>query len=127
MADLSEFRLNDHRFLETITCPLKLPFLLDNSPLSERPPVFRLMNILRLRDAIAMRLEGCQQTSDDTGRAARETEKWLLEPETAICGALLEVDGLTTRIPTVGKKQEHYTFIQVQGKLRKRSGRGLRE
>ena len=125
MADLSEFRLNDHRFLETITCPLKLPFLLDNSPLSERPPVFRQMNKLRLRDAIAMRFEGCKQTSDDTGRAARETEKWLLEPEIAICGALLEVDGLMTRIPILVKKQDHYTIIQVHGKLRKRSGRGL--
>src|SRR5690625_5141804 len=115
MADLSEFRLNDHRFLETITCPLKLPFLLDNSPLSERPPVFRQMNKLRLRDAIAMRFEGCKQTSDDTGRAARETEKWLLETEIAICGALIAVDGMMTRIPNIVMMTDHNTILQITG------------
>src|SRR5690625_6013416 len=30
-----------------------------------------------------------------------------------------------TRIPILVKKQDHYTIIQVHGKLRKRSGRGL--
>ena len=122
MACKSDFVLNDHRFLETISCPLKLPFLLEDSKLAERPPVFRQMNKLRLRDAVALQFKNCKRTSDDFLSAARETESWLKEPEVAICGAVIQNDGMVTRIPILVKKDDHYTIIQVHGKLLKRAG-----
>lgn len=125
MTFKSDFLLNDHRFIETVTCPLKYSFLLQDSKLAERPPVFRQLNKLRLRDAIALQFENCKRTSDDFLTAAAETESWLKEREVAICGAVIKKEGLVTRIPILLKRDDHYTIIQVHGKLRKRPGRAV--
>src|SRR5690554_8020285 len=113
------FFLNDHRFLEAVSCPLKLPFLLQDSELAGRPPVFRQKNKLRLRDAVALQFENRRQTSDSFVTAAKETKEWLREPEVAICGAVIQSGNLLARIPVLVKNADHLTIVQVHGKLRR--------
>jgi hypothetical protein len=113
--------INDHFFLQALSCPLKIPFLLNNSLLGSERPVFRQRNKLHLRDAVALRYQHRKYTTAHTGTAAAETSEWLKKDDVTICGAVLQTGKRQTRIPILVKKKDKFTIVQVHGKLRKSS------
>lgn len=119
MQEKPDFLVNDHFFLEALSCPLKIPFLLSNSSLGSERPVYRQRNKLHLRDAVALRYIHRKYTSVNTAVAAEETYKWLNHDSVAICGAVLQSGNRLTRIPILVKENEKFTIVQVHGKLRK--------
>lgn len=121
MQENPNLLVNDHFFLEALSCPLKIPFLLNNSGLGSDRPVYRQRNKLHLRDAVALRYKFRKYTSVNTLVAAKETTKWLSHERVAICGAVLQSENRSTRIPILVKENEKFTIVQVHGKLRKNS------
>ena len=115
------FLVNDHFFLQAISCPLKIPFLLNNSNLGSDRPVYRQRNKLHLRDAVVQRYGERRFTSASTQIAEKETSEWLKLERVAICGAVLQSGRRITRIPILLKEGEKFTIVQVHGKLRKSS------
>lgn len=113
--------INDHFFLQGLSCPLKIPFLLNKSLLGSDRPVFRQRNKLHLRDAVALRYQHRKYTTAHSGTAAAETAEWLKKDEVTICGAVLQTGKRQTRIPILVKEKEKFTIVQVHGKLRKSS------
>jgi hypothetical protein len=115
------FLINDHFFMQAISCPLKIPFLQQNSTLGSDRPVFRQRNKLHLRDAVALRYSHRKYTSASAKSAAKETLNWLKEDSVTICGAVLQTGERLTRIPILVKEKQRFTIVQVHGKLRKSS------
>lgn len=113
--------INDHFFIQALSCPLKIPFLEERSRLAPNRPVYRRANKLHLRDAIATRYGHRKYTAEDTEIAASETKKWLTRDSVTICGAVLQTEVRQTRIPILIKEKEKFTIVQVHGKLRKKS------
>lgn len=111
--------INDTLFQQGISCPLKLFHYREERKFSALP--YKQRNKLRLRDAVAFQYENLKFTSDNTKTAAGETKKWLKEPNVTVCGAVIESDGCHTRIPILRKQKNHFSVIQIHGKLRKRS------
>ena len=121
MQDEPQTLINDHVFLQSLRCPLKIPFLMRNSGLGSDRPVFRQRNKLHLRDAIALRYSHRKYTTAHTLAAAEETAGWLANDYVTICGAVLQTDERQTRIPILVKEKSKFTIVQVHGKLRKSS------
>ena len=121
MQEEPQTHINDHAFLQALRCPLKIPFLLNNSGLGTDRPVFRQRNKLHLRDAIALRYSQRKYTTAHTLAAAEETAKWMENDYVTICGAVLRTDERQTRIPILVKEKKKITIVQVHGKLRKSS------
>jgi hypothetical protein len=113
--------INDHYFQQAVSCPLKMYFMAGDGSLFPEKPIFRQRNKLNLRNAAALRFPGVQYTSDPIQLAAMETEGWLRDHQTAICGAVIIHDGLVTRIPILVKDGNRLIIIQIHGKLRKES------
>lgn len=121
MRDEPHFLVNDHFFLQAISCPLKISFLLKNSNLGSDRPIYRQRNKLHLRDAVVLRYPERKFTSPGTQIAVEETRKWLKLERAAICGAVLQSGNRLTRIPVLVKEGNKFTIVQVHGKLRKSS------
>jgi hypothetical protein len=118
--------LNDDLFLNSLSCPLKYGFKKeDYNRRVANKLLFRQRNKLHLRDAVAMRFSSRKQTSKRRDLAAQETKEWLKMPMVAISGAVLQLNGVETRIPLLIKKGDHLTIVQVHGRLRKRSEGGV--
>jgi hypothetical protein len=122
-----DFLINDHFFLEALSCPLKIHHLVKHRKIAATRPVYRQRNKLNLRDAVALRFSNCKHTSNELEKACDETEKWLHEDEVAVCGAVLQIENVITRIPILIKKDTRFTVIQIHGKLRKPSERSTIE
>jgi hypothetical protein len=116
----SKIIINDNLFHQTISCPLKFFHIAQNTK-SRGPLPFKQRNKLMLRDAVAQRFQNVKFTSDETVKAARETEVWLQEKVVTICGAVIEWNNYRTRIPVLVKNGSEFTIVQIHGKLRKRS------
>ena len=69
-----------------------------------------------LREALAQQFEGIRYTSARTEDATAETENWLRENQTAICGAVVTFSDIRARIPILLKENNELTIIQVHGK-----------
>ena len=122
MTEKETIAINDDLFLNTVSCPLKFNHITNDYLNRDSSKLyFRQRNKLHIRDAIATRFDNCKHTSNSTGAAWKETEKWVQEESVAICGAVISQNNLLTRIPILVKKGEKLTIIQVHGKLRKRS------
>ena len=117
----SERVINDHYFLETLRCPLKYSFLISGDYPDASRPVYRQRNKLNIRDAVATLFANVRYTSNETAVALKETEKWLVEDDVTICGAVVKAGVFLTRIPILVKNGEELTVIQIHGKLRKRT------
>lgn len=113
--------INDHIFLQSIRCPLKVPFLMADSSLGSDKPVYRQRNKLHLRDAIAIRYSNRKYTSAESRTAVEETSEWINEDQVCICGAVLQTRERQTRIPILVKEKHKFIIVQVHGKLRKSS------
>jgi len=113
--------MNDHHFLQALSCPLKIHYLNVDRKSNSPRDYFRQRNKLHLRDAVAIRFSEVRHTSNDIDEAKKETEKWLQESEVAICGAVIQHDEYLTRIPILIKSSAGLSIIQIHGKLRKRT------
>ena len=123
MKNSSHFFITDHVFHQTISCPLKLHFNLDEDTTSKKRDPFRQLNKLALRDAIAQRFSDLKQTDDRVEKAAEQTQKWLKLKNVTICGAVIKTDQFLTRIPILRKQGDELTVMQVHGKLNKHGAR----
>ena len=115
-------RIYDNTFHQAISCPLKLYHIAARPGSSSEKVGYRHRNKLQLRDVIALRFGKRRFTSDSLSDAEKETKEWLREENTAVCGAVLRTGNFSTRIPLLVKEKDHYTIVQVHGKLRKRTG-----
>jgi len=113
--------INDHLFVQTVSCPLKHAFITESGLFSGKRPVYRQRNKLHLRDALAVCFENTRHTSDDIESAIDQTKNWLQDEKSAICGAVLRSENQLTRIPVLVKNGNRLTIVQVHGKLRKRT------
>lgn len=111
--------ITDHLFLDTISCPLKLKFNLQEKGRKEKNYPFQRRNKLLLRDTLASRFANVHHTSDATEQAYQETQRWLKKKNVSICGAVLRRENLLTRIPILVKEKDQITIIQIHGKLLK--------
>lgn len=123
MKNSNHFFITDHLFQQTISCPLKLHFNLDEDTTSKKRDPFRQLNKLALRDAIAQRFANLRNTDDRVEKAAEQTQKWLELKNVTICGAVIKTDQFLTRIPILRKQGDELTVMQVHGKLNKHGSR----
>ena len=118
MKNSGEFTITDHLFHQTISCPLKLSFILKKNNTWFGASNLRQRNKLELRNAIARTYPNPKFTDDDSDTAYLQTKDWLENNSVvSICGAVLKTDHFLTRIPVLFKKGEQIQIIQVHGKL----------
>jgi len=120
-----EKEINDSLFLKAISCPLKLYHKSKSS--STRSPYlpFKQRNKLQLRNAVSYQFSNLKFTSDSVSVAEKETKTWLKESNVVICGAVIRYGNFASRIPILVKEGEHFTIVQVHGKLKKRIHDGV--
>ena len=117
--------INDHHFLQALSCPLKIHYL-NNVRRADLPrDFFRQRNKLHVRDAVATRFSRIKHTSNDIELAKIETKKWLKSHNVTICGAVIQHGEFLTRIPILIKTSSEITIIQIHGKLRKRTSEAI--
>jgi hypothetical protein len=112
--------ITDNQFQRFVSCPLKLFHLSRRDRHRNRFLPFQQRNKLHIRNIIASTWPDTVHTSDSVEKAAAETRAWLKEENITICGAVVQSDGLLTRIPILRKEGKHLIIIQVHGKLRKK-------
>ena len=85
MTEKETIAINDDLFLNTVSCPLKFNHITNGYLNRDSSKLyFRQRNKLHIRDAIATRFDNCKHTSNSTGAAWKETEKWVQEESVAI-------------------------------------------
>jgi len=118
MKTAGELTITDHLFHQTISCPLKLQFILQRNSAGLGDSNLRQRNKLMLRNAIAKTYPNPKFTDNDTDTALNQTKDWLNNNAgVTICGAVIKTDNFLTRIPILFKKGRHLQIIQVHGKL----------
>ena len=122
-----DVHIRDYIFRETVSCPLKLKFILEEDFNEQREDHFRRRTKRMLREAAAQLFGEVQYASDRTLTAAGETREWLKKDNNVICGAVLETQNVRTRIPILVKESDQLTIVQVHGKLMKGAGRSVFE
>ncbi len=120
MRKTGSVHIRDYIFRETISCPLKRSFLLQEGFNEQREDLFRRKTKRMLREAIAQQYQNIQFTSDRTDEAAKETEIWLKEDYAAICGAVVNHENIRARIPILIKEKNEISVLQVHSKAVKR-------
>jgi len=109
--------IRDYLFRETVSCPLKYRFILDENFNDQREDLFRRKTKRMTREAVARLFDDTEYTSNSAEVAAEETQRWLMRENVTICGAVLKNGNLRARIPILMKKGDELTIIQVHGKL----------
>lgn len=108
--------IRDYIFRETVSCPLKLSFLLKEKYNDQREDLFRRKVKRTLRESLARQFDNLRYTSDSADLAVAETEEWLQQENVAICGALIRTDQVRARIPILLKNDNKLSLIQIHGK-----------
>lgn len=119
--------IRDYIFRETVSCPLKLQFILEEDFNDQRDDLFRRKTKRMLREAAAQLFGEVQYASDRTETAAGETREWLKKDNIVICGAVLEEQNVRSRIPILVKQGSHLKIVQVHGKLMKGAAQAIFE
>lgn len=120
MKKTGSVHIRDYIFRETVSCPLKRSFLLQQGFNEQREDLFRRKTKRMLRESVAQQFKNIQFTSDRTDKAATETVNWLENDYTAICGAVITHENLRARIPVLIKEKNEITLLQIHSKVVKR-------
>jgi len=114
-----DLSIRDYTFRETVSCPLKMLFLLKEKYNDQRDDLFRRRTKRILRESVARQFASIRFTSKSTAVAAKETEKWLKEDVVSICGAVLRTGNIRARLPILLKEGDSLTIVQIHGKALK--------
>lgn len=114
-----DLSIRDYTFRETVSCPLKMLFLLKEKYNDQRDDLFRRRTKRILRESVARQFANIRFTSKPTADAEKETETWLKEDIVSICGAVLRTGNIRARLPILLKEGDSLTIVQIHGKALK--------